>query len=350
MRAVERAATREILWGLPTVTREIRHWRARAELIPSPAIREDALHALANRRMHADGAALFSTVPDRRDAGLIRLLVRYELILDFLDNTSERHPTEENGRRLHLALIDAVDPRRTPVDYYRHHPWQDDAGYLRALVESCQRLCHGLPSYRQVRATLLREAKKTQVLALNHLVDAAERDAALQRWAAEECPLDTGLAWYECSAAGSSSLVVLALLTLGSRIGVDPDDVEAIRRAYWPWVSLAAPLLDSYVDQADDATSGDHSYVAHYPDSCRMRQRLAEVIERAVRSVEALPDGPRHAVIVKTMIAMYLSKDYARTPELIDDTHALVRAGGTVTMLLVPILRLWRIAYSHQTA
>lgn len=325
-------------------------WRALAERIPSGPIRDDALHALGAKRTHADGAALFSTLVDKRNGSLLRLLVAYELILDFLDNVSERHRTEANGRELHLALIDAVDPRRTPSDYYRHHPWKQDGGYLRALVESCQAGCSRLPSFARIRSAVLIEAGRTQVLALNHITDPTERDAALRKWAAEECPDDHGLAWYELGGAASASLVVLALLTLATRGDLTAEDVERTRAAYWPWMSLVAVMLDSYADQMEDAVSGDHSYVAHYPNRDAMIDRLSECIATASRRALSLPAGQRHAVVVASMVAMYLSKDSARSTSLIADTRTLVGAGGSLARLLLPMLRLWRIAYSHRAA
>ena len=43
------------------------------------------------------------------------------------------------------------------------------------------------------------------------------------------------------------------------------------------------------------------------------------------------------------MVAMYLSKDSARDPALHATTDSFVRAAGSLTRLLLPILRLWRI-------
>jgi tetraprenyl-beta-curcumene synthase len=348
--ALARAATRQITWGLHEVTREMRHWRAKAERIPSSPIREDALYALANKRTHADGAGLFAIIPRRRDSNLLRLLVAYELILDFLDNVSERHRSEVNGRELHLALVEALDPERAPSDYYRYHPWSDDGGYLKSLVESCQRRCRDLPSYDRVRVLVLCEAGRTQVLALNHLEDPAERDAALLNWAAVECPDEKDVTWYELGGAASASLVVLALLTLAAQDGVTAHHIEAVRRAYWPWMSLVAVMLDSYADQAEDAESGDHSYVAHYPSREVQQARLAECIRRASVGALSLPDGTRHSIIVGSMVAMYLSKDSVRSPALKEDTHSLVKSGGSLAILLLPILRFWRTVYSHRSA
>jgi tetraprenyl-beta-curcumene synthase len=350
LRALSAAAVRELTWGMREVSTELGQWRERAETIPDGPIREDALRGLTRKRGHADGAALFSVLPDHRNADLIRLLISYETILDFLDDVSERHTTEANGRELHLALVDAFDPDRPISDYYRHHPWQADGGYLVGLVEACRRACRALPSYERVRRHVVREAWRAQVLALNHLTDPQERDAALEAWASAEFPAERDLAWYELSAAASATLVILALLTLAARDEVRDSDVASTYSAYWPWVSLAAAMLDSHVDRAEDEDSGNHSYVAHYPDVACACRRIRHSIGRAVRATKRIPDGHRHAVIVGCMVSMYLSKDSARTPEMRACTRQMVRAGGSLTRLLHPILRLWRIAYSQRSA
>jgi len=345
------AATRELAWGLPEAARAARHWRTRAETIPDAPIREDALYSLTHKRTHAEGAALFAVLPATRNRALLEVLVAYETIWDFLDNVSERHTTEQNGRELHLALVDAFDLDRPLADYYRHHPWQDDGGYLEELVEFCRRSCRALPSYQQVRLLLVQEAWRGQVLALNHLTDADQRDAALRRWAAEECPDDLSEAtWFELSGAASASMVIHALLAIAAEPDASELEVGIIHAAYWPWVSLATTMLDSYVDRADDRRSGDHSYVAHYPDDACAVRRIGYCLTRAARGALQLPKGRRHAVIVAAMAAMYLSKDDALRPAARMSTSRLIQAGGSLARLLLPILRLWRMAYSQRSS
>jgi tetraprenyl-beta-curcumene synthase len=350
LRALAAATGRELSWGLLAVSCEMRGWRSLARRIPDPAIRADALRSLRHKRGHADGAALFSVLPDRRNRGLLRLLVAYEAILDFLDDLSERHTSERNGRELHLALLDAVDLARPLSNYYRHHPAGDDGGYLKALVELCRRECQALPSYERVRPLLVQEARRTQVLALNHLPDPQRRDAALRQWAAREFPDGHELSWFELSGTSSASLAILALLALATDPHVSEAEVAATHDAYWPWISGTAVMLDSYADQADDAASGDHSYVAHYPSSEHAVTRLCEFVDRSVRGALGLPNGHRHAVVAGCMVAMYLSKDSVRTPEMAASTRRLVAAGGSLTRVLLPVLRLWRIAYAQRSS
>jgi tetraprenyl-beta-curcumene synthase len=327
-------------------------WRRRALAIPDAPIREDALASLAHKRTHADGAALFWILPRRRDPRLLRLLVAYEIILDFLDNVSERGAGAgmANGRQLHLALSDAIDLRVPLSDYYRYNPWRDDGGYLRALVETCREGCASLPSYSRVRDLVIREATRTQVLALNHDPNREHRDEQLRRWAAQEYPGTKEASWFELTSAASASLTVHALLVLAAESAWDEDDIAATYAAYFPWISTTSTMLDSYVDQAEDAASGSHSYLAHYLNDESATRRLGELIRRSTYEARRLRNGHRHAVIAACMVAMYLSKDSTRTPSMRTTTRSLVEAGGSLTRLLLPILRLWRIAYGQRSA
>jgi tetraprenyl-beta-curcumene synthase len=352
VRALAVATTRELLWGLRTASREIHRWRRLALAIPDLPLREDALSSIAHKRGHTDGAALFCILPRRRNPSLLRLLVAYEIIWDFLDCVNERGAGEgqANGRQLHRALVEALDPALPISDYYRYHPWQRDGGYLCSLVEACRAGCAALPSYARVRPAVIREATRAQVLALNHDLDPGARDQALRKWAEEEFAGGGEASWFELSGAASASLTVHAFLTLAAESTCTENDVEGTYAAYFPWMSAATTMLDSYVDQAEDAVNGDHSYVAHYLSPDVASRRVCELVRRSAYEVRRLPGGERHAVIAACMVAMYLSKDSARTEEMRPTTDRLVKASGSLTRLLLPVLRLWRIAYAQTSA
>lgn len=352
LRALLAATARELVWGRAAVSREIRRWRAAAEAIPDPRIRADALDVLTRKRGNTDGAALFWTLTRQRDVGLLRLLVAHELIWDFLDNVSERgaHVGQRNGRQLHLAIVESLDPGRPISDYYRYHPWQDDGGYLRALVEACRVGVERLPSYRIVRATAIREARRAAVQSINHELEPTRRDRELRAWARSEYPCQDSVIWFELTAAASASLVIHALLALAAAPSTSERDVADTYAVYFPWVSLAVVMLDSYADQREDTARGAHSYFAHYESDAQALERLRESIAQSARGALRLTNGERHAVLVACMTAMYLSKDTARSPELRATTRDLARAGGSLTCLLLPILRVWRIRYGQRAA
>jgi tetraprenyl-beta-curcumene synthase len=337
---------------LPAISKEIRRWRLRALAIPDAPIREDALASIDHKRGHTDGAALFWILPRRRNLELLRLLVAFEMIWDFLDGVNERGADlgQENGRQLHLALVEALDPSASISDYYQHHPWRKDGGYLRALVEACRRGCSALPSYPRVQALVARETTRAQVLALNHDPTPSCRDASLKRWAEREFEGRHDVCWFELSGAASASLTVHVLLALAAEPACTEYEVERACAAYFPWLSLATTMLDSYVDQVEDQANGDHSYIAHYENPAVAARRVCEVIERAARESRRLHNGCRHTVITACMVAMYLSRDSARTPAMRASTDRFVEAGGSLTRVLLPIMRLWRIAYAQRSA
>jgi tetraprenyl-beta-curcumene synthase len=343
---------RELTWGLPAASREIRRWRDLAHAIPDAPIREDALSALTGKRGQADGAALFAILPAKRNPVLLKLLVAYQLIWDFLDSVNEHaiEAGQANGRQLHLALADALSPGQPTADYYRLHPWRDDGGYLESLVEACRDCCTQLPSFSRVRHIVVREAERAQVLAINHEPDPAARDQALRVWSEDSFPHHDAATWFELSAAASAGLTIFALLALACEPACSHAEIARTCRAYFPWTSAAATMLDSYVDQTDDAENGDHIYIAHYPTAEVATQRTAAIIRRCLREAASLERSERHILIAASMIALYLSKDSARTPATRIPTRTLAAAGGALTRMLVPILRLWRIAYDQRAS
>jgi tetraprenyl-beta-curcumene synthase len=349
LRALIASVTRELAWGLPAVSREVRRWRSLAQIIPDAPIREDAISALASKRGQADGAALFSILPRDRNLSFLRFLVAYQIIWDFLDSAHERAADGQNGRQLHLALVDAFGPGRPLCDYYRHHPWRDDGGYLRALVEVCRECCAALPSYERVRLLIVKEAMRAEVLAINHDLDAQRRDAALQAWAAEEFPTEHEALWFELTGAASAGLTIFALLALACEPTCSDEEIVRTCNIYMPWTSAVACMLDSYADQLEDSENGDHSYVAHYATPETATYRICLLVGRCLRATCTLKNSDKHVLIVASMVALYLTKDSARTLAMQDTTERIAEAAGSLTRALIPILRLWRVAYAQRS-
>jgi tetraprenyl-beta-curcumene synthase len=327
------------------VAKEVQAWRRLSQTIPSQEIRADALNALNSKRGQVEGAALFSILPRARNLPLLRLLVAYQLIWDFLDCVHERAPTLKNGAQLHQALIDALEPNRPHSDYYLFHPWRDDGGYLRALVDMCRNACQRLPLYVQVKPRLMQEAWRAQILPVNHLPP-VDRDAKLRDWAASEFPLHEA-EWFELTGAASAGLTIFALLTLAAE-SASPQNIERVQNAYFPWLSTAATMLDSYVDQTEDRRRCQHVYIDHYANPDTRADLICELMYRCFREANSLDRKEHHVLILASMTAMYLSKDSARAPLSRTDTQAIVSAGGSLTRLLLPVLRTWRIIYRQR--
>jgi tetraprenyl-beta-curcumene synthase len=343
---------RELSWIRPGVAREVERWRRYAAAIPDARIRDDALTALSSKRFNAEGAALFAVLPPRRDSSLLRLLVAYQVLLDFLDSLSE-HPVSDpqaDGVQLHLALRDALDPGGPISDYYCHGPPREDGGYVHALVQTCRESCLYLPSYACTQSLALRGARRCGVQGLNHDDDAKRRDGTLEAWATSTFREAWGLSWWELTAAASSTLGILSLLALAADPGCGEREAVEVDAAYMPWICAASTMLDSYVDEVEDAAGDGHSYIGHYASSDIAVQRTYELIWRSLYEVRRLRNGARHSLIAAGMVAMYLSADDARTPAKLETTRRLSCAGGSLTRTLMPILRAWRIAYGLRRA
>lgn len=343
--ALVAVSVRELTWTLPAVRREIAAWRQRALSIPDPRLRADALLTLRRERLNAEGAALFAALPRRRHPQLLRLLVAYQVTLDYLDSISERPSADPlaNGRQLHRALVEALDPSAPLSDYYRHHPAREDGGYLRALVATCRELCVTLPGYPQARPWIARSTRNGTVQALNHDPDERRRDRMLAAWAARELGQRRDALWFELTAAASSSLWTLALLALAADGVPKQSDLHRAAAVYVPWVCAASTLLDAFVDQFDDEQAGGHGYLTHYGSAATATARVVEIIGRAVTGAVRLPRGTRHALITGGMVAMYLSKESARDPRLRDDAAKIMRAAGSLPRVQRPIMRALRV-------
>jgi tetraprenyl-beta-curcumene synthase len=347
LQALAAAVTRGLAWITPAVSQELQGWRHLAASIPARPLREEALAALERKRGQSEGAALFALLPRQRSRACLRLLVAYQLIWDYLDSVNERGVSGgvANGRQLHLALVDALTPGTPVRDYYQHNPWKDDGGYLRALVKTCRECCVLLPSFPCVQPLALADARRAQVLALNHEPDAGRRDAALEAWVEEEFPSGHNASWFEMTGAASAALAMFSLLALACERTCSEAETTRTHAAYF-WVSLTATMLDSYADQHEDLTNNDHIYIAHYATAEIALARICELVRKSLAELNTLQGAETHQVITCSMIALYLSKDSARSRAMRDSSKRIAHSGGPLTQVLLPILRLWRIAHS----
>jgi tetraprenyl-beta-curcumene synthase len=174
----------------------------------------------------------------------------------------------------------------------------------------------------------------------------------LRAWAEREFPQGHEAQWFELTAAASTNLTIFALLALASESTPTRGDAEIAQtaQAYFPWISVLTAMLDSYVDQGEDADNGSHSYIAHYSTPTLAIERVCQLMGRCAEEARSLRDGEKHAVIAGCMFAMYLSRDSALAPPMRQTTTRLIRAGGSLARVLHPLLRLWRTLYGLRSA
>jgi tetraprenyl-beta-curcumene synthase len=340
------AALRYWLAVFPCVCRELAPWRRRAAEIPDPALRRLALQALGERG-NTEGAAAFAAfAPRTRRGAVVRALVAFQSAYSFADILAEQPSVDPvvNGRQLHTALAVALEPGVPHPDYYRHHARRDDGGYLGAIVDASRGALCALPSYAAMARTAARAAARIvacQSLSLGRRPD--ERDA-LKRCAREQAPRGSDLRWWETVAAGGSSLGVHMLIATAADQVLAPEEPDAIEGAYFPWIGALHSLLDSLVDEAEDAELGQLSLVGCYADRQETAARMSSIAARAARGARELPHAGRHGVLLAAMVSYYLSD-----PELSTADAAPVRANilgpvGYPAKLAMPVFRARRAA------
>jgi len=254
----------------PRASREVRRWESRARQIPDATLRAQALGKLTSERLNPEAAAFFAVLaPRRRRARLIRLIVAFQIMYDYLDAVNEQAVSAHlrNGLQLHRALSDAVSARSAPADYYRHHPQQQDGGYLLALVHACREVLEELPSTLAVEPLLAH--------------------------AAERC----GEAQSRNHSASVEGEVQLA------------SHIDAV---YFPSICAISAMLDSLVDFSADACTENHSFVAHYATGGQAAERFVAITSEARTLLRALPGHRRHLVILAGIATFYLSAPEAQ--------------------------------------
>jgi len=315
------AARRYWLGVFPAARSAQRRLLTRAEAIPDPLLRADALASHHEKGSNSEGlAALAILAPAEHRSGLARSLVAYQLMLDYLDGVSER-PNDDplaNGLRLHSAFEVALNPDAPYEDYYALAPARADGGYLEELIRTCRAPLRELPSYEAAREPLLRQARLCcESQALNHALRFAPLGDRLDQWAtqtAEQAGLDQGFEWWELiAAAAASSLCVGALLALAATPGATEAEARRVEAAYFPWASGLNALLDSLVDLDEDPEEASH--LRRYSSQEHAAERLQTLATGARERVAALPDGRLHEAILAAMGALYLIHEDAWRPD-----------------------------------
>lgn len=291
------------------VRRELRRWRRCAQDICDPMLRITAVDKLGGEYLNTEAAAAFATLAPRRcRRALVELLVAFEVMYDYLDGVSESDAPDPlaNGLRLHQALVAAILPQGSPVDYYAGHRCPGDGGYLDALVESCRRSFAKLPAAEVVRPIALAAAERCgQGQSRTHAVGSTGV-ASFRSWA-ESLGVSSAYKWSEVAAGAASSLAMHALFASAADRRTTRADAVRTEEAYFPAVCALSTLLDSLIDYESDLDTSDHSYVAYYDTPKVVADRLGFVARDADRAVRALRRPGRHAVIATGVSGFYLS-------------------------------------------
>jgi tetraprenyl-beta-curcumene synthase len=304
-------ATGALYWTTiyPRARHELARWHRYAASIPDPILREHALKKLTDERLNPEAAALFAAIaPRRARPRLIVLVIAYQLLYDYLDAVNELPGSRglANGLQLHLALVDALQPREPPRDPYLKNPQRADGAYAYTLSSTCAYVLATLPSHAPFSEILSCAAERCrQAQARNHAM-ADYGAGALRGWCQEQA-VGHGLLWWETAAAGISCLGIYALLALAADPLSVVADAEGTDAAYFPGVCAISALLDSLADHYADHGTSNHSFTAHYGTETEAAERLTTITRDTARRLNGLPRERRHAFILDGIIAFYLS-------------------------------------------
>jgi len=302
------AGLRYWLTVFPRTRAELRHWRRRAADIPDAELRQLALEAL-DKSANIEGAAAFAAaIPGRRRRSVVRALVAFQATYNYVDLLAEQLTAQPvaAARRLHEALLVALDPRAAHRDYHAFLPAREDGGYLIELIDRCRGALEALPAY--ATAALPMRASAAGIAVFQSLILSGGDE--LEGWARARASTAPELYWWETAAAAGSSLVVHALIAAAAEPALTGETLAGIQAAYFPWAAALHSLLDSAEDEAEDAASGQLSLIGLYPSAPEAAMRMRQLARDALRSASAQRAGRRHAALVVAMACSYLSRPH----------------------------------------
>lgn len=101
---------------LPEVHRELEYWKKRAEEIPDPELRKQALSSIEHKSFHCEGGAILALAANERYKEAIRFIVAYQTISDYLDNLCDRSTSLDpcDFAALHDSMTDALSLNAVP--------------------------------------------------------------------------------------------------------------------------------------------------------------------------------------------------------------------------------------------
>ncbi|MGY4689156.1 tetraprenyl-beta-curcumene synthase family protein [Salibacterium sp. K-3] len=318
---------------IPDVHRLLGEWRKKAEEIPNTELRKQALDSIENKAFHCEGGAVYAmfTSDEKRRENLLRFIIAYQTICDYLDGLCDWSESQnpDDFQMLHQALKHALAPGSDVQNYYMYREDQDDGGYLKALVETCQETLVELPGFWSAQEYMEELSLYYRTLQVHKHVQKEDRIPRLTAWFEEMKPILPDIEWYEFNACTGSTLGIFALGAYASRSHMAEIQARSIKSAYFPYVQGVHILLDYFIDQQEDIADDELNFCAQYDDEEKMVERVRFFKKEAERSVRKLPDAAFHSLVVKGLFAIYLADEKVQTDLSMKKTaKRFIRFGG----------------------
>lgn len=295
---------------LPIVHEELRFWKVHAKRIPNEELRSQALQSIEEKTFHCEGGAIMALLaPHEVRRGVIRFIVAYQTISDYLDNLCDRSTSldPDDFSALHESMHHAILVGAEPTNYYRFREDCDDAGYLATLMKTCQEVLAKMENYTVINPYLGTLCGHYVNLQVHKHVRKEEREArliALYESAKDDLPPMT---WYEFAACAGSTLGIFCLVSYAMRKDFDGAIAKQLYEGYFPYIQGIHILLDYFIDQQEDLEEGDLNFCFYYENEAELQARLLYFIREAGKCAEQLPHSTFHQYIIQGMLGIYLS-------------------------------------------
>jgi tetraprenyl-beta-curcumene synthase len=316
---------------MPHVHKELKYWRVQAEQIPNEELRKQALMSLKQKAFHCEGGGILALLAGKEVETCIRFIVAYQTISDYLDNLCDRSTSldPEDFRALHESMLHALQQEEKFVNYYRFRDDQLDGGYLQALVQTCQQALREANHYEKITPVLHELASYYCDLQVHKHVTVEEREPRLQNWFSRHRQNVPPMEWYEFSACSGSTLGVFCLVAYAYGETLEQEQIEGIRKSYFPYVQGLHILLDYFIDQEEDKAGGDLNFCSYYENQEELFMRLKYFITEADTHISQIPHEKFHRLIHRGLLGVYLSdRKINEQREVRQMAKQLVKCGG----------------------
>lgn len=319
---------------LPAVHRYLGEWKERANQIPNPELRKQALMSIETKTFHCAGGAIYGLLAKNNSDETIRFIVAYQTISDYLDNLCDRSTSldPKDFRALHESIFHALTPGAECTNYYCFRKEQEDGGYLRELVKTCQSVLKQLPAYPKISSALHELASYYCDLQVHKHVQVEERIPRLKAWFKSHQENLPEMSWYEFSACAGSTLGIFCLIAYASHEDCSEELIQKVKNGYFPWIQGLHILLDYLIDQEEDSLGGDLNFCSYYKNKDEMTERFTHFVNKAKESVAQLPHTNFHQMINHALLGIYLADEKVRRQKEVQGiARQLISLGGGST-------------------
>ncbi len=301
----------------PSVHQELAYWKNRAEQIPDPELRSQALASIEHKTFHCEGGSIMALTANERYAEVIRFIVAYQTISDYLDNLCDRSTSldPEDFSALHEAMKDALmidEKQQTAGDYYRFRNEHEDGQYLYDLAATCREVLSRCIHYEEIKEYLWELVSYYCDLQVHKHVITEQRVPRLRNWFNKNKESIPEMSWYEFSACSGSTLGIFCLVSYAFRDDFVQEHAEHIHNGYFPYIQGLHILLDYFIDQEEDRQGGDLNFCFYYKNEQELFQRLQHFVKEADRHTKQLPHKRFHQLINRGLLGLYLSDEKVR--------------------------------------